>query len=140
MLSYNYTYNTGNGQGNNNPPPPPPGPAPKYCDWCYRSFTTVNELVLVVLPSPLGSKNICQQCWTRAHEYIVNAVSPFESQEAEDKAVRQLLKFAARYVQVCLEGGDWDIIDSTPEVSADTLQRIRIILNLKEDHDFTKRQ
>lgn len=134
LLNYtgSYSYNYGNYQNTNT------GPMPT-CKWCSGTFDTDNPAVALTSIKVATGTQICYRCWEMAEEHATNTLGQQQSKDAELGNLKNLLTFAARYVQVCLEGGDWDIIDKTIDVSADTLARIRRTLGLKDTHDFTKR-
>lgn len=52
-----------------------------------------------------------------------------------DANLRILLERAAAYVQICNEGGDWNLIDASPDLSRDLLMAIRTTLGRNEKWD-----
>lgn len=112
------------------PPAPPPPPPPSQNNIKVPTGWTPGGLYTAILsgtgPSGYGRMSLSDG---------ENKPSP-----ASDAAVRALLLQAARYVQVCNEGGDWDIIDPEIGISGKLLMELREYLGLPEGHDFTKRE
>lgn len=132
FLHSSYQYNYGNYYNN-------ASAGTQRCAWCHEAFSQTNAGVAIVSVEVPANHNICMRCWKAAEEHATATPGGAQSKDVELGNLKNLLTFAARYVQVCNEGGDWDIIDKDIAISADTLARIRAALGLKETHDFTKR-
>lgn len=116
--------------------PPPAAPAPGQLHYSYGAPVDNGAFLCAHCGknSPIAERRIIYGAdgvsvmWIGCYRCAAAQLSQTATNEYQLNLLRDLSAQAAAYVQICHDGGDWDLLDKSPAISESLFERLRLAL------------